>query len=86
MLQCHELLTGTSPNVTAHNYLEKFRAVKYLYCESQSLLIFSAIHIVLIQSFVVNLKRSTPCIYSSEASPTIWSCYANLNHYHYSFL
>ena len=23
---------------------------------------------------------------SSEASPTIWSCYANLNHYHYSFL
>ena len=25
-------------------------------------------------------------IYSSEASSTIWSCYANLNHYHYSFL
>ena len=23
---------------------------------------------------------------SSEASPTIWPCYANLNHYHYSFL
>ena len=23
---------------------------------------------------------------SNEASPTIWSCYANLNHYHYSFL
>ena len=23
---------------------------------------------------------------SSEASPTIWSCYANLDHYHYSFL
>ena len=23
---------------------------------------------------------------SSVASPTIWSCYANLNHYHYSFL
>ena len=23
---------------------------------------------------------------SSEASPTIWSSYANLNHYHYSFL
>ena len=23
---------------------------------------------------------------SSEASPTVWSCYANLNHYHYSFL
>ena len=23
---------------------------------------------------------------SSEASPTIWSYYANLNHYHYSFL
>ena len=22
----------------------------------------------------------------SEGSPTIWSCYANLNHYHYSFL
>ena len=21
-----------------------------------------------------------------EASMTIWSCYANLNHYHYSFL
>ena len=25
-------------------------------------------------------------IHSSEASPTIWSCYVNLNHYHYSFL
>ena len=25
-------------------------------------------------------------VVSSEASPTIWSCYANLNHYHYSFL
>ena len=23
---------------------------------------------------------------NSEASPTIWSCYANLNRYHYSFL
>ena len=23
---------------------------------------------------------------SGVASPTIWSCYANLNHYHYSFL
>ena len=23
---------------------------------------------------------------SSQASPTIWSCHANLNHYHHSFL
>ena len=23
---------------------------------------------------------------SNEPSPTIWSCYANLNHYYYSFL
>ena len=31
--------------------------------------------------FVVS---STRAIVISEASPTIWSCYANLNHYHYS--
>ena len=33
-----------------------------------------------------NLLMTQLCTNSSEASPTIWSCYANLNHYHYSFL
>ena len=32
------------------------------------------------------LKISRPILPSSEASRTIWSCYANLNHYHYSYL
>ena len=38
-------------------------------------------------SIVVKVKSECTCIsVSSEASPTIWSCYANSNHYHYSFL
>ena len=45
-------------------------------------------------NYVINiLKNKKIYIYimiihinSSEASPTIWTCYANLNHYHYSFL
>ena len=35
--------------------------------------------------FDENLGHTTILIHSSEASPTIWSCYGNLNH-HYSFL
>ena len=31
------------------------------------------------------VEMALPCT-CSEASPTIWSCYANLNHYHNSFL
>ena len=32
------------------------------------------------------LQVSRTVAVSGEASPTIWLCYANLNHYHYSFL
>ena len=34
----------------------------------------------------IRLSRCVIRVFSSEASPTIWSCYANLNYYHYFLL
>ena len=35
---------------------------------------------------LLELPKKECSALSSKASPKIWSCYANLNHYHYSFL
>ena len=51
------------------------------------------LHYCIHSIYIYNVKTyDQQCSYfigatsSSEASPTIWSWYPNLNHYHYSFL
>ena len=71
MLKCIACLTCMQPPYNLHLLIKCNHSTGY---RKTSLLLNS-------------VKYYTACITnSSEASPTIWSCYENLNHYHYSFL
>ena len=77
-------------------HLRRYEAVLFFFKYSALVLerCFSSL-LLHVYSFNYSVSRiaenqcdfSTPMLsLSSEAGPTFWSCYANLNHYHYLFL